>query len=56
VFGLELVDILYAIAAILLAVVAHRLACQMRNGTANNAPANEARSELIPADAYANVK
>ncbi len=55
-FGLELVDILYAIAAILLAVAAHRLARQMRNGTANNAPANEARSEFIPVDAYANVK
>ena len=48
-FGFELVDIIYAISAIILLVAAHRLAVQMRNGRPNDVPANEARSESLPA-------
>ena len=45
--ALELVDILCAIAAILLAVAADRPARQMRNGAANTAPANEAPMDAL---------
>ena len=54
-FGLELVDILYAIASILLAVAAYRLARQMRNGTANTAPANESPKDAVSTGAPAIV-
>ncbi len=54
-FGLELVDILYAIAAILLAVAAHRLARQMRTGTANAAPANESPTDAVSTGAPARM-
>lgn len=55
-FGLEIVDILYAITALLLVVAAHRLARQMRNGTANTAPANEAPRDAVSTEAPALVR
>ncbi len=54
-FALELVDILCAIAAILLAVAAHRLARQMGNGAANTAPANEAPKDAVETGDLARV-
>ena len=55
-FGFELVDIIYAISAIILMVAAHRLAIQMRNGKPNDVPANEPRSESLPAGVPVNER
>ena len=55
-FGLEIVDILYAITALLLVVAAHRLARQMRNGAANTAPADEAPRDAVSTEAPALVR
>ena len=46
-FGFDLVDIIYAISAIILVVAAHRLARQMRNGKPNGVPADGTRSESL---------
>ena len=55
-FGFELVDIVYAISAIVLAIAAHLLAIQMRNGKPNDVPANKAQSEYLPAGVPVNEK